>query len=251
MPPGEVVIGGRNADVRVQAATVIWSAGVKPSHLGQQLTEATGCDVDHSGENNTNPKHTKPNQPKIRIARDLCSYSHTVNGKPLPGMAAPAKQAGTLIGKDIAAIVSGGSRPTFRYVDFGSMAVVHASAVADLHGFKFSGRLGLLLWAIVHLALIPNRENRITLSIKWLYALATRQRASILLTGRPSQHLALDAEDAHFPMASGKGPSIAEPDAALKAAMDYYAHQLSGLPPTQELLDTKEASVADSEAAIK
>ena len=30
-----------------------------------------------------------------------------------------------------------------------------------------------------------------------------------------------------------------------------YAHQLSGLPQTQELLDTKEASVADSEAAIK
>ena len=27
----------------------------------------------------------------------------------------------------------------------GSTAVVHASAVADLHGFKFSGRLGLLL----------------------------------------------------------------------------------------------------------
>ena len=133
----------------------------------------------------------------------------------------------------------------------GGFAGVHASAVADLHGFKFSGRLGLLLWAIVHLALIPNRENRITLSIKWLYALATRQRASILLAGMPSQHLALDAEDAHFPMASGKGPSIAEPDAALKAAMDYYAHQLSGLPQTQELLDTKEASVADSEAAIK
>ena len=56
----------------------------------------------------------------------------------------------------------------------------------------------------------------------------------------PSQHLALEAEDAHFPMASGKGPSIAEPDAALKAAMDYYAHQLSGLPQTQELLDTKD-----------
>ena len=74
-----------------------------------------------------------------------------------------------------------------------------------------SRRLGLLLWAIVHLALITKRENRITLSIKWLYALATRQRASILLTGMPSQHLALDAEDAHFPMASGKGPSIAEP----------------------------------------
>ena len=53
----------------------------------------------------------------------------------------------------------------------GGFAGVHASAVADLHCFKFSGRLGLLLWAIVHLALIPNRENRITLSIKWLTAI--------------------------------------------------------------------------------
>ena len=50
---------------------------------------------------------------------------------------------------------------------------------------------------------------------------------------------------------AAKVPSIAEPDAALKAAMDYYAHQLTGLNKTQELLDTKEASVADSEAAIK
>ena len=42
----------------------------------------------------------------------------------------------------------------------GGFAGVHASAVADLHGFKFSGRLGLLLWAIVHLALIPDPQPR-------------------------------------------------------------------------------------------
>ena len=74
-------------------------------------------------------------------------------------MAAPAKQAGTFIGKDIAAFNTGRSCPTFRYVDSGSMAVVHASAVANLHGFKFSRRLGLLLWAIVHLALDPQPKE--------------------------------------------------------------------------------------------
>ena len=36
------------------------------------------------------------------------------------------------------------------------------------------------------------------------------------------------------------------PDAALKAAMDYYAHQLSGLPKLRSC-STQEASVADSE----
>ena len=103
--------------------------------------------------------------------------------------------------------------------------------------------------------LIPDWENRITLSVKWIFALLTQQRAAILLTGMPSQHMALDAVDAHFPMKDGEGVSIAEPDAALKAAMDYYSHQmsrppLSGQPPTQELLDTRDGSAADSAAAI-
>jgi NADH dehydrogenase, FAD-containing subunit len=71
------------------------------------------------------------------------------------------------------------------------------------------------------------------------------------VVGKQHNVQVLDAEDAQLPIASGKGPSIAEPDAALKAAIDYYAPQLSDLPQTQELLDTKEASVADSDAAIR
>ena len=67
----------------------------------------------------------------------------------------------------------------------------------------------------------------------------------------PSQHLALDAVDAHFPMKAGEGVSIAEPDAALKAAMHYYYHQITGHPWPQELIDTRVDSAADSAAAIK
>ena len=195
--------------------------------------------------------------PEIRVAGDLSNYSHTSNGKPMPGMAAPAKQAGTFIGKDIAAIVANRSRTTFNYFDFGSMAVLdRATAVADLRGLRFSGGVGWLLWAFVHLVLIPDWENRISLSVKWIFALLTQQRAAILLTGMPSQHMALDAVDAHFPMKAGEGVSIAEPDAALKAAMEYYSNQMSGppingQPSTQELLDTSEGTATDSAAAIK
>ena len=71
------------------------------------------------------------------------------------------------------------------------------------------------------------------------------------LTGMPSQLMALDAVDAHFPMQAGEGVSIAEPDAALKAAMDYYSHQMTGHQQTQELIDTSEGSEADSAAAIR
>ena len=257
MRPGEVIIGTPDGDRRIQAATVIWTAGVRPSHLGSKLAEATGCALDKGGRVVVQHDFSIPEHPEIRVAGDLSNYSHTINGKPMPGMAAPAKQAGTFIGKDIAAIVANRSRPTFNYFDFGSMAVLdRATAVADLRGLRFSGGVGWLLWAFVHLVLIPDWENRITLSVKWIFALLTQQRAAILLTGMPSQHMALDAVDAHFPMKAGEGVSIAEPDAALKAAMDYYSHQmsrppLSGQLPTQELLDTSDGSAADSAAAIK
>ena len=257
MRPGEVIIGTPDGDRRIQAATVIWTAGVRPSHLGSKLAEATGCALDKGGRVVVQHDFSIPEHPEIRVAGDLSNYSHTINGKPMPGMAAPAKQAGTFIGKDIAAIVANRSRPTFNYFDFGSMAVLdRATAVADLRGLRFSGGVGWLLWAFVHLVLIPDWENRITLTVKWIFALLTQQRAAILLTGMPSQHMALDAVDAHFPMKAGEGVSIAEPDAALKAAMDYYSHQmsrppLSGQPPTQELLDTSDGSAADSAAAIK
>ena len=52
-------------------------------------------------------------------------------------------------------------------------------------------------------------------------------------------------------MKAGEGVSIAEPDAALKTAMDYLSHQMTGHPQPQELIDTSAASDADSAAAIR
>ena len=96
---------------------------------------------------------------------------------------------------------------------------------------------------------MPERENRWTLLIKWIFAVVSQKRASMLLTGMPSQHIGLDAHDAPFPMHSGTGPSIAAPDAALKAAMEYYSNQMSGQ--RDQAAGTTEGSAGDSAAAIR
>ena len=67
----------------------------------------------------------------------------------------------------------------------------------------------------------------------------------------PSQHMDLDSVAALFPVKAREGVSIAEPDAALKAAMDYYSHQMTRRSQLQELIDTIAASDADSAAAIR
>ena len=149
--------------------------------------------------------------------------------------------------------MAGRPRPQFQYLDLESMAIVDgSSAVADLRSFKFSGLVGVLLWAGVHLQLIHDRQQRGSLATKWIFSLLTRQRASMLLTGMPtSPHMALNAAEAHFPMRSGEGPSIASTDAALQAAMEYFSKESSLVSNTQELIDTNEDSAADSAAAIK
>ncbi|QNI57321.1 type 2 NADH dehydrogenase [Synechococcus sp. BIOS-U3-1] len=248
MQPGEVIVGTPDGERRLQAATVIWTAGVRPSHLGRKLADSVGCETDRAGRVIVEPDFSMKGHPEIRVVGDLCCYKHTRDGNQLPGMAGPATQAGGFVGKDIAAIVAGGSRPNFSWFDFGSMAVLdRVDAVADLRGLKFKGGLGWLLWAAAHLAFMPNEENRFSLLLKWIFAVVSQARASMLLTGMPSQHMGLDAPDAAFPMAPGAGPSISEPGAALRAAMDYYSNQVSGLSPQPKAGESTE----DSAAAIK
>ncbi len=195
---GEVVVNlkdpdGSTTSRTIAGGTVCWTAGVRASHLGKLLAERTGCDVDRGGRVVVEHDFSIADHPEIRVVGDLCSYSHTADGKPLPGMAGPAVQMGTWVARDIVARSQGNSHPPFRFLDFGSMAVIGRSfAVADLRGFRVSGTLGWLLWGLAHLAFMPDTENRVTLLIKWLWQIATNQRASLLITGHPNQHMGVE-----------------------------------------------------------
>jgi NADH dehydrogenase len=139
------------------------------------------------------PDFSIANHPESRVVGDLCSYSHTADGQPLPGMAGPAVQMGGWVGLDILARLRGDSHRPFRWVDFGSMAMVGPLySVADLRGLRVSGFPGWVLWGLAHLAFMPDNENRLSLLVKWLWATALRERSSLLITGRPNQHIGVE-----------------------------------------------------------
>jgi NADH dehydrogenase len=184
---------GQAAVVVLEAGTICWTAGVRASHLGQLLAERTGCAVDRGGRVVVDPDFSIPGHPEIRVVGDLCSYAHTADGKPLPGMAGPAVQMGGWVGLDILARLRGDQHKAFQWFDFGSMAVVGPLfAVADLRGLRVGGLLGWLLWGLSHLAFMPDNENRLSLLVKWLWVIAVRERASQLITGRPDQHMGVE-----------------------------------------------------------
>ena len=195
---GAVVVGLKQTDGSVvtrtlEAATVCWTAGVRASHLGSLLAKATGCEADRGGRVVVQPDFSIPGFPEIRVVGDLCSYSHTADGKPLAGMAGPAVQMGGWVAKDIVAKLAGETAGPFRFTDFGTMAVIGPmTAVADLRGLRVSGQLGWLMWGLAHLAFMPEMENRFSLLLKWLWQIATRERSSLLITGRHDQHLGVE-----------------------------------------------------------
>ena len=190
---GRVRLIGAEGPTELQAATICWTAGVRASRLGRQLAEQTGCAVDRSGRLVVEPDFSIAGHPEIRAVGDLCSYSHTSDGTPLPGMAGPAVQAGAWVARDILGRLRGETTPPFRWLDLGSMAVIGPwFAVADLRGLHITGLAGWVVWALAHLAFIPDTENRIALFSKWMWQIATRQRTALLITGRPDQHLGVD-----------------------------------------------------------
>jgi len=191
--PGRVSLRTLAGLDTLEAATVCWTAGVRASRLGNLLADRTGCPVDRGGRLIVEQDFSLPGHPEIRAVGDLCAYTHTTDGKSLPGMAGPAVQMGSWVAKDLLAQLRGEASPPFRWLDLGSMAVIGPwYAVADLRGWHVTGLAGWVVWALAHLAFIPDTENRIALFSKWMWQIATRQRTALLITGRPDQHIGVD-----------------------------------------------------------
>ena len=191
--PGRVSLRSLAGLEVLEAATICWTAGVRASRLGKLLADRTSCPVDRGGRLIVDPDFSLPGYPEIRAVGDLCTYNHTAEGKTLPGMAGPAVQMGGWVAKDILAGLKGEESPPFHWMDLGSMAVIGPwYAVADLRGWHVTGLMGWVLWALAHLAFIPDTENRIALFSKWMWQIATRQRTALLITGRPDQHIGVD-----------------------------------------------------------
>ena len=180
---GRVVVGTTNGEQTLEAGTICWTAGVAASPLGKLLAERCGCSTDRGGRLIVEPDFSIAGHSEIRVVGDLCSYSHTADGKPLPGMAGPAVQMGGWVAQDILARSQGTEHKPFEFADFGSMAVIGPLfAVANLRGLKLSGAFGWLLWGLAHLAFMPDSENRLILLTKWLWMIATRERSALVLT---------------------------------------------------------------------
>lgn len=167
---------------QIQTQTILWSAGMKASPLGQILAERTGVQLDRAGRVTVEPDLTIAGYPNIFVIGDLANFSHQ-DGKPLPGVAPVAIQEGLYAAQLIKARLQGQNLSPFRYINKGSLAVIGRNAgVADLGRIKFTGFIAWLAWLFVHIFYLIEFDNKLLVLIQWAWNYFTRRRGARLIT---------------------------------------------------------------------
>jgi NADH:ubiquinone reductase (H+-translocating) len=168
---------------QIPARTVLWAAGVKASPLGKTLAEATNAECDRAGRVVVEPDFSVKGYPNIFVIGDLANYSHQ-NGKPLPGVAPVAMQAGEYVALVIKAQLVGKTPTPFKYKDHGSLAVIGRNrAVVDLGFTKLTGFIAWAFWLFIHVYFLIEFNNKLVVMVQWLWNYITRNRSARLITG--------------------------------------------------------------------
>lgn len=181
----DIVTFKQNDEIKVvPSKTILWAAGVKGSHMGKVLSERTGVECDRSGRVIVEPDLTIKGYKNIFVVGDLANFSHQ-NGKPLPGVAPVAKQAGEYVAKLILLRLQGHTLPQFKYSDVGSLAMIGQNlAVVDLGLIKLKGFIAWVFWLLIHIYFLIEFDTKIVVVIQWAWNYLTRNRRSRLITGK-------------------------------------------------------------------
>ncbi|MFO1092054.1 MAG: NAD(P)/FAD-dependent oxidoreductase [Planctomycetaceae bacterium] len=161
----------------IDAATVLWAAGVEAAALGKKL----GVAVDRAGRVEVGPDLSIPGHPEVFMAGDQ-ARAVDEHGKPLPGTAPVAMQQGRYIARTILDDIAGRPRQPFHFHDKGQMATIGRSrAIVQTGRWKFAGFFAWLVWLVVHIYYLTGFRNRLFVVITWAWSYLTFRRGARLI----------------------------------------------------------------------
>ena len=165
-------------DRQIETHTVIWAAGVAASPVAKWL----GIDGDKAGRIMVAPDLSVPGLDGIYVIGDAAGITQA-DGKPVPGVAPAAKQAGKHVARVIQQKLAGTSTKAFAYKHAGDLATIGKSAAVIDFGFaKVKGWPAWWLWGIAHIYFLVETRTRIFITLSWLWIYLTGQRSARLIT---------------------------------------------------------------------
>jgi NADH dehydrogenase len=171
-PSGVTLVGGE----RIEAANVLWAAGVKASTLGVALEAET----DRSGRVVVGEDLSLPGHQEVFVVGDLA----VVPG--VPGVAPAAMQMGRHAARAIKSDIAGEPRPVFHYRNKGSLATIgRARGVAHFPRLDFSGFPAWVAWLAIHIFYLIGFRNRFFVLVSWAWSYLTFRRGARIITEVP------------------------------------------------------------------
>jgi NADH dehydrogenase len=185
---------------RIDAATIVWAAGVAPAPLVRTLG-GQGLPLDRSGRIIVGPDCSPAGFPHVFAAGDISSCTDGAGVK-VPGLAQGAMQMGRHAARVILADHAGQRADAGHvvYRDKGEMATIGRSrAVADVRGFRTTGFVAWVVWLSVHLVFLIDLRSKISVMLKWIAAYAFYRPAGRLLDAPHPPSLVPTAADTPGP----------------------------------------------------
>jgi NADH dehydrogenase len=176
--------GGGQA--RLDAATVLWTAGVEAPPIAAAIATATGAEHDRCGRIVVQDDLTISGHPEISVIGDMMSL------RKLPGVAEVAMQSGLYTGHRIRSELAGHEAPKpFSYHDLGSAAYIsRGRAVVSAGPLRLSGLPGWFVWLFVHIAFLTGYRNRVGAILTWWLAFTRDIRRERAFTTQAVGHVA-------------------------------------------------------------
>ena len=165
---------------RIDAATVLWAAGVKASSLGA----AAGLDVDRQGRVLVEPDLSVKGIPTSlwpATSRASCTRpaSRCPARRPWPCKKDAISRG--LIRDDLA----GKPRLPFHFVDKGQMATIGRSrAIVEIGRLKLAGFPAWVIWLVVHIYYLTGFKNRLLVVLQWAWSYLTLSPRARLIVNK-------------------------------------------------------------------
>ena len=151
-----------NTGQRIEANTLIWTAGTAPN----PLTAALKIPM-RSGKIEVNEFLEVPGFDGLWAVGD-CALVPNGSGGFHPPTAQHALREGRTLAHNVIAAIRGGKRRPFRFSTLGQLAAIgRRTGVANVFGINFSGFIAWWLWRTIYLSKLPRLEKKIRVALDW------------------------------------------------------------------------------------
>lgn len=174
---------------RIQAGALIWTAGVK----GNVLNGINPGLIMRGNRILVNEYSQIRGLENAFAIGDIAFMQTSEYPYGYPMVAQVAIQQARTLGKNILSNVENGKfKKVFRYKEKGSMAIIgKKDAVADIKNVFLNGRIGWLIWSMIHLITLTGFKNKIAVAVNWMIKYFTYDKANQLIIRKfsPGQNI--------------------------------------------------------------